>query len=133
MDFGKGKGSDRIYQHELGLMSRLYDRLCRMDGVILYTPRPQAGTCVPVLSFNLEGLDSTEAAAILGKRGVALRAGYHCAPAAHQAYGTLETGTVRAAPSAFTQPVEIDAFVKIVGQVMKNQGSTMQNPRGMIK
>lgn len=133
MDFVKGKGIHRIYQHELGLMSRLYDRLCRMNGVLLYTPRPQAGACVPVLSFNLEGYDSTEVASILGKKGVALRAGYHCAPAAHQAYGTLQTGTVRAAPSAFTQPGEIDTFVKIIGQVMKNQGSTMQNPRGMIK
>ena len=133
MDFVRAKGIQRIYQHELRLMCRLYDRLCQIDGVLLYTPRPQAGQCVPVLSFNLEGFDSTQAASILGKKGVAVRAGYHCAPAAHQAYGTLQTGTVRAAPSAFTQPREIDEFAEIVGQVMKNKGSTMQNAAGMIK
>jgi selenocysteine lyase/cysteine desulfurase len=41
------------------------------------------------------GLDCEEAAQILGGKGIAVRAGLHCAPYAHESAGTLETGTVR--------------------------------------
>ena len=40
-------------------------------------------------------MDCEEMAAKLGDRGIALRAGLHCAPLAHESAGTLETGTVR--------------------------------------
>ena len=39
--------------------------------------------------------DCEELAQKLGERGVAVRAGLHCAPLAHESAGTLETGTVR--------------------------------------
>lgn len=39
--------------------------------------------------------DPEEMARILGQRGIAVRAGLHCAPLAHESAGTLETGTVR--------------------------------------
>ena len=56
---------------------------------VFYGPH-QGGT----VSF-LPGLDCEEAAAILAKQGIAVRAGLHCAPTAHESAGTLETGTVR--------------------------------------
>ena len=39
--------------------------------------------------------DCEELAAYLNSRGIAVRAGLHCAPLAHESAGTLETGTVR--------------------------------------
>lgn len=39
--------------------------------------------------------DPEELAAFLGKEGICVRAGLHCAPLAHESAGTLETGTVR--------------------------------------
>ena len=39
--------------------------------------------------------DCEELAQRLGQRGIAVRAGLHCAPLAHESAGTLETGTVR--------------------------------------
>ena len=50
----------------------------------------QAGT----VSF-VPAMDCEEAAEILGRRGIAVRAGLHCAPIAHESAGTLESGTVR--------------------------------------
>ena len=50
----------------------------------------QAGT----VSFR-PGMDCEAAAQILSRRGIAVRAGLHCAPLAHESAGTLETGTVR--------------------------------------
>ena len=46
------------------------------------------------LSFR-PGMDCEEAAAYLAQRDVAVRAGLHCAPLAHQSAGTETTGTVR--------------------------------------
>lgn len=40
-------------------------------------------------------MDCEEYAQILGNHGIAVRAGLHCAPLAHESAGTLETGTVR--------------------------------------
>ncbi len=39
----------------------------------------------------------------LMRRGIATRAGLHCAPLAHECAGTLERGTLRISPSAFTR------------------------------
>ena len=50
----------------------------------------QGGT----LSF-LPGMDCEEAAAFFSRRGIALRAGLHCAPLAHEGAGTLDSGTLR--------------------------------------
>ena len=43
-----------------------------------------------------------ELGAELGRRGVCVRAGLHCAPLAHETAGTLETGTVRLSFSPHT-------------------------------
>ena len=59
-------------------------------GMKVFRGEHQAGT----LSF-LPGCDCEEAAAILGRQGIAVRAGLHCAPLAHESAGTLDTGTVR--------------------------------------
>lgn len=54
-----------------------------------------------VLSVQIDGVDCEDAAALLGTRGVAVRAGLHCAPLAHKTAATLESGTVRFSFSPF--------------------------------
>ena len=71
-------------------------------------PAAQAG----VLSFRLRGRDCEEMGELLGSRGIALRAGLHCAPLAHETAGTLETGTLRASVSAFNTRQEVDQFLQ---------------------
>jgi len=62
----------------------------RQLGMRAFSGEYQAGT----LSF-LPKLDCEEAARRLANRGIAVRAGLHCAPLAHESAGTLTTGTVR--------------------------------------
>ena len=50
----------------------------------------QGGT----VSFLAKG-DCEETAEELARRGIAVRAGLHCAPLAHTSAGTLDSGTVR--------------------------------------
>ncbi len=103
---------DKIYSHELQIIKRIYKGLLTEKNIRLYTPFPQKGVYAPVLSFNIEGVHSEFAAGVLNEKGIAVRAGLHCAPAAHKRLGTLETGTVRVAPSAFNTVKEADLLLK---------------------
>ena len=68
--------------------------LCIRDlrklGLQVFAGAHQSGT----VSF-LPGMDCQEAAERLSSQGIALRAGLHCAPLAHEQAGTLQTGTLR--------------------------------------
>ena len=59
-------------------------------GYRVFSGKHQCGT----LSFLPEG-DCEEFAQRLWQKGIAVRAGLHCAPLAHESAGTLNTGTVR--------------------------------------
>lgn len=59
-------------------------------GFPVFSGPNQAGT----VSF-VPNMDCEELAEKLGRQGIAVRAGLHCAPLAHESAGTLETGTVR--------------------------------------
>lgn len=114
IDFVKNIGEERIRSHEVGLISKLYDRLSRNRRVILYTARPQVDKCGGVLSFNIEGMDSESAAALLDERGIAVRAGLHCSPAAHEHFGTQDIGAVRISTSYFTTENDIFAAARAI-------------------
>ena len=101
-------------------MKMFYDRLANTPKVKLYTRRPQAGCSVPVLSFNIGKLHSEEVAAKLNCRQIAVRAGLHCAAAAHRYMGTEKQGTVRIAPSIFTKDQELLYVADCIYRIAKN-------------
>ncbi len=109
--FVKRNKPENISKHEFVLIKRLYKELSKIDGIKLYMPEPEPEFFVPVLSFNIKDSDSEAVGQELGRRGIAVRAGLHCSPAAHRAAGTLDRGAVRVSPSFFNKPVEIDRLV----------------------
>lgn len=114
--FLERRGIENIAAHEISLIRRMGKGLRSIPGVEAFLgvdPAVQAG----VLSFRLAGRDCEEVGDALGSRGIALRAGLHCAPLAHETAGTLETGTVRASVSAFNTSREIDKFLQAVQEV----------------
>lgn len=121
LDFIKEKGIDEIYKKELALSRKCYSLLSQIRGVSLYTNMPEYGKNVSTLSFNLRGFDSVELAEILGKKGICVRAGLHCAPSAHRRIGTLQNGTVRVSFSAYNKLEEVVAFCKAVSDVANTQ------------
>ena len=50
----------------------------------------------------------------LAEKGVAVRAGLHCAPLAHMTGGTADTGTVRFSASVFNTPAEAEKVLAMV-------------------
>ncbi len=75
---------------------------------------------LPVLSGSVldragEVIDPGEVADELWQRaGIAVRAGYHCAPLVHRRYGSEHTGLVRFSPGPHTTEAEIDRAIETV-------------------
>jgi selenocysteine lyase/cysteine desulfurase len=116
--FVSSAGIERIGRHEQALAALAGHKLRQLPGVRVFAskdPACQSG----VLSFTVEGRDCEELGAILGQRGIAVRAGLHCAPLAHRTAGTLETGTVRLSFSAFNTPGQVDRFAGILRQILR--------------
>lgn len=118
IDFVKSYGVNRIRENESRIMSYLLSNLQNVDGITLY--QDNFKNCAPILSFNIDGINSEDVALILDRRfGIAVRAGIHCSPAAHKKYGTLDTGTVRVSPSVFTTFNDINYLIKAVSYINK--------------
>ena len=114
--FLERRGVANIAAHESGLIRRMGEGLRASPGVEAFLspdPAAQAG----VLSFRAAGWDCEELGELLGSRGIALRAGLHCAPLAHETAGTLETGTLRASVSALNSGREIGRFLQTVEEL----------------
>ena len=82
-------GVDRIRMRQQRQAKCCAEGLRRL-GFAVFAGEHQSGT----VSF-LPGMDCQEGAQKLAEAGIAVRAGLHCAPLAHESAGTLHTGTIR--------------------------------------
>ena len=72
----------------------------------------------PIVSFRIKGRDSATIADELNERyGIATRAGLHCAPLAHRALGTLETGLVRASIGCAVSRRDARALIRAIKEI----------------
>lgn len=95
----------------------LYDGLREIRSVNMLTP--SAENNVGIVSFNIEGVDCRDVAVILDQSfGILSRAGFHCAPLAHQTLRTLECGgAVRLSPGRQTTSHEIQHVINAVSEI----------------
>ena len=111
-------GVEKIAAHERRLTAQAVELLRNTEGIRLFWCdgfRHQTG----VLSFIVEGVDCEEMGEAMASRGIALRAGLHCAPLAHRTVGTLKTGTIRFSPSAFNTPAQVMQFAQILQSTLR--------------
>lgn len=120
--FVRKETPQELYRRELALTRFVYGELAGMRGVRLYTARPAEGSALPVLSFNLEGMDSEQAVERLSDAGFALRGGFHCAPLAHRTFRTFG-GTIRFSPGAFNTREDAGRFVDCVREMQRKPES----------
>ncbi len=85
----KKAGIESIGQRERLAAAHCAEGLRKM-GLRVFSGPHQAGTVSFVPQMDCELVAET-----LARRGIAVRAGLHCAPLAHESVGTLKTGTVR--------------------------------------
>ena len=111
-------GTENIADHEIRLTRRAARGLAALPGVEVFTPA-NGPHPTGVVSFRAAGRDCEELAEALGRRGIALRAGLHCAPLAHRTAGTLDTGTVRLSLSDFNTPAQIEKLAQELHQLFR--------------
>ncbi len=104
-------GHRRILERQQRQAAACAEGLKRM-GFTVFSGAHQGGT----LSFLPSG-DCEETAEYLAKQGIAVRAGLHCAPLAHQSAGTLESGTVRVSFGHDAVPSQTTFFLKIMAKL----------------
>lgn len=98
------------------------ERICKLTQIMIERLECVKGARIVgaqdgVVSFLINDMGSEHTAALLDKHGICTRAGLHCSPMAHEALGTLQTGTVRASLSIFNTEREIDRFYQILRDI----------------
>ena len=111
------RGVPAVRAHEVKLTSRLLAGLRGIPGLHLHGVA-DAERQVATVSLTLPGWEPVDLAAALdGSFGIAVRAGLHCAPAAHRTLGTFPAGTVRLSAGCFTTPDDVDEAVAALGHL----------------
>lgn len=110
-------GVAEIAQKEQYLAKKLEEKLLNMGGITVYGNEKRIGTT----AFNIGSRPSGETAQLLSDK-FALRAGYHCAPLAHNALGTKKIGAVRASFGIFNGERDAERLADAVWRLRKSGG-----------
>ena len=111
-------GPARILEHESDLTARAAELLRRLPGTTVYAA-PHGTGQAGVLSFQCRDMDCETVGERLGRMGIAVRAGLHCAPLAHRTAGTFRKGTVRISFSAFSREEELHHLVRSLERLLR--------------
>lgn len=115
MEFLRREGIHRIHEREVRQRKKAGEGLGKL-GFQVFQGEHQSGT----FSF-LPGRDCEEAASFFAGEGIALRAGLHCAPIAHESAGTLATGTVRVSFGYDASDAQTGAFLRAAAKLSASE------------
>jgi cysteine desulfurase/selenocysteine lyase len=114
LDYLTGLGMDAVAAHEHALVSYALPRLQQVDGLRIIGPTDTVDRGATI-AFTLDGVHPHDVAQLLDERGIAVRAGHHCARPVCVRYGV--TATTRASFGLYTTTDEVDALVSGLDQV----------------
>lgn len=113
------RGVGPIHVHEAKLVDRLLDYLIPQSHRFTVPAANTRGVKrAGVVAFGMIGMPSEDLAAVLDSSfGIAGRAGLHCAPLAHEQFGTLNDGLMRVSTGPFTTEAEIDRLIAALNEI----------------
>ena len=114
--FVRQLGPEAICAEERQLAALAAEGLRRIPGLRVYA-LPDLAAQTGVLSVVPEHLDAEALGNALAERGIAVRAGLHCAPLAHRTAGTLDTGSVRISFSHWNTREEVHRLLAAIGEI----------------
>jgi cysteine desulfurase/selenocysteine lyase len=108
VDYLETIGMARVREHERELTELMLARLAEVPGVRAVGPPPgrERGALV---SFTVDGMHPHDIAELLGREGVCVRAGHHCAQPLMRCLGVA--ATARASLGVYNEESDIDALV----------------------
>jgi cysteine desulfurase/selenocysteine lyase len=118
LDYVSALGMENIAAWEQELLRYAMESLAKVPGLTLIGT---AADKASVLSFVLEGHSLEETGKYLNTRGIAVRAGHHCAQPVHRFFG-LE-GTVRPSLAFYNTPEEVDFLIRSLRELVQGSAS----------
>jgi cysteine desulfurase / selenocysteine lyase len=101
-------GMARVREHERELTELMLARLAEVPGVRTVGP-PRGRERGALVSFTVDGMHPHDIAELLGREGVCVRAGHHCAQPLMRCLGVA--ATARASLGVYNEESDVDALV----------------------
>jgi cysteine desulfurase/selenocysteine lyase len=114
LDYMEKIGRAAIAAHEADLAAYAAERLRSVNSLRIIGNAPGKGG---IFSFELEGIHAHDVSMVIDRRGVAVRAGTHCAQPLLQRFGV--TSTCRASFALYNTRAEVDALVDALEHARK--------------
>jgi len=111
IEFLTNIGMDQIHAHEVMLKDYFLSNVKHFDHIKVYN----LGTDTGIVIFNIKGIFAQDAAAYLSSKGIAVRAGNHCAKLIHHVIGVTET--LRASFYFYNSVDEIDVLIETLKEI----------------
>jgi cysteine desulfurase/selenocysteine lyase len=108
VDWLRAIGISQVRSHEQSLVAEALERLSEVPGLILHGPLAPADRGA-LVSFSLDGAHPHDIGEILGRAGVCVRAGHHCAQPLMRRLGAH--ATTRASFAVHNSSADIDRLL----------------------
>ena len=108
LDYLAAIGMDDVRAHEEAITGYALEGLATVPGLTVLGPQ-DARSRGGAIAFEIDGLHPHDVSQVLDSRGIAVRAGHHCAKPAHKRFGVQSS--TRMSSYLYTTPAEIDALV----------------------
>jgi cysteine desulfurase/selenocysteine lyase len=109
VDYLAALGMDNVRAHEEAITRYALEGLSTVSGLTVLGPL-DASLRGGAISFEIDGVHPHDVSQLLDSRGIAVRAGHHCAKPAHKRFGVQSS--TRMSSYLYTTPAEIDALVE---------------------
>jgi len=106
IDYVNSIGTEAIAGHEVTLLNYATEALLGIDGLSIIGKARQK--CA-IVSFTMDGVHPHDIGTIIDSRGVAIRAGHHCAQPLMERYGVA--ATARASFGMYNKKEDVDVLV----------------------
>jgi len=109
VDYLAALGMDNVRAHEEAITGYALEALAGISNLTVLGPQ-DATLRGGAISFEIAGIHPHDVSQVLDSRGIAVRAGHHCAKPAHKRFGVQSS--TRMSSYLYTAPAEIDALVE---------------------
>ncbi|QDS93360.1 putative cysteine desulfurase [Roseimaritima multifibrata] len=126
IDYISAVGLEAIHDHEQVLTRRAHEGLAGIEGLTILGPQDPA-LKGGIVSFVFPHIHAHDIAQWLDTRGIAVRAGHHCAMPLHKDLGI--SASSRASFYLYNTVEEVDSFVQAVSEVTQKFAPTGRKRR----
>jgi cysteine desulfurase / selenocysteine lyase len=116
VDYLERFGMDAVWEHSREIVGYAVERLRGVSGLEIHGPSDLARRG-SVISFVLDGIHPHDVAEILGREGVCVRAGHHCAQVLMARLGVA--ATTRASFGVYSTYDDVDRLIAGLGRVQE--------------